>query len=152
MTGEPQRRRWTPPVATDLVEYIVVVVPDLDSLANVGQALVEMVDNSLIRVLDVVVISKDTGGEILVLELEAVEGLRVMRRLVGDTGGLLSDHDLELVALALSPGAVGIVVATEDSWAEPLSRAAHRAGGRILAGERIPTARVEAALANRPED
>jgi hypothetical protein len=37
-------------------------------------------------------------------------------------------------------------VLTEDRWATSLSMAARRAGGRIVAGDRIPPARVEAAL------
>jgi hypothetical protein len=37
----------------------------------------------------------------------------------------------------------------EDRWAEQLSVAAREAGGHIVAGERIPSRRVEAALADR---
>jgi hypothetical protein len=68
--------------------------------------------------------------------------------------GLLSEGDLELVALALQPGTVGIVVVSEDRWAVDLSMAAQEAGGEIVAGERIPPARVTAVLGepavNRP--
>jgi hypothetical protein len=39
----------------------------------------------------------------------------------------------------------------EDRWAEQLSLAARGVGGRIVAGERIPAPRVEAAVADAPE-
>jgi hypothetical protein len=152
VTGGSGRRRRAPPVATDLVEYIVIVVPDLDSLVSVAPALTGMVNASTIRLLDLVVISKNREGEVEVLELDAVDSLRELSQLEGEIGGLLSDHDVELISLALSPGTAGVVVVTEDHWAEPLSVAARQAGGRILAGERIPPARVEAALAEAGDE
>ncbi len=152
MTGGSGRRHQPPPVATDLVEYIVIVVPDLDSLDTVAPALAEMVNASTIRLLDLVVIGKSPDGEVDVLELEAVDSLRQLGELDGEVGGLLSEHDVELISLALSPGTAGVVVVTEDHWAEPLSIAARQAGGRILAGERIPPARVEAALADTGDE
>jgi Family of unknown function (DUF6325) len=152
VTGGSGRRRRASPVATDLVEYIVVVVPDLESVVTVAPALTEMVNASTIRLLDLVVIGKSPDGEVDVLEMEAVDSLRELGELEGEVGGLLSDHDVELISLALSPGTAGVVVVTEDYWAEPLSLAARRVGGRILAGERIPTARVEAALADSGDE
>ena len=59
-------------------------------------------------------------------------------------------HDIELASLALRPATAGIVLVTEDRWAESLSVAARRAGGRILGGERIPASRVETVLTDRP--
>ncbi len=133
-------------VVPDLVEYLVVVVQDLESLATVVPALGGLVERSAIRILDLVIVSREADGMVMILEPEAVPSLAEME---GEIGGLLSEHDLELVSFALEPGKVGMVVVTEDRWAESLSRAAHRAGGLILAGERIPANRVEIALGER---
>jgi hypothetical protein len=65
---------------------------------------------------------------------------------------MLTDHDVALASIALRPGTTGIVVVTEDRWAESLSGAAQGAGGQIIAGERIPPPRVEGALADRSDD
>jgi hypothetical protein len=70
----------------------------------------------------------------------------------GEVGGMLTDHDIALASIALRPGTAGILVVTEDRWAESLSAAAQRAGGQIIAGERIPPARVNQALADRSGD
>ena len=78
------------------------------------------------------------------LEPATVESIR---HLPVTVGAMLSEHDLELAALALRPGSAAVIVVTEDRWATPLSVAARRAGGQILAGERIPAARVATALA-----
>jgi hypothetical protein len=138
-------------VATDLVEYFIVAVPNLESLEGLGPALVELVDRAAIRILDVVVLVKDEDGAVAKLELDAVDAMAALRGLDDDVGGMLSDHDLELAALALRAGTTGVVIVTEDRWAEPLSTAAQRAGGQIIAGDRIPAHRVASVLAeNEP--
>jgi hypothetical protein len=139
-------------VSTDLVGYVIVRVPDLGSLASVASALAELARERVIRILDLVVLVKDSDGGVSVPEIGAVESLAPLDPVKGEVGGLLSDHDIELASLALPAGTAGIVVVTEDRWAEPLSAAAQRSGGRIIAGDRIPPSRIEAALATRPSD
>jgi hypothetical protein len=65
---------------------------------------------------------------------------------------MLNDHDVELASRALRPGITAVVVVVEDRWAASLSAAARSAGGQIVAGDRIPPRRVEAALAHPPGD
>ena len=139
-------------VSSDLVEYFIVEVPALDSLESVASALSELDARETIRVLDVVVISKDDDGRVTALELDDVDSMAAVRGVRRDVGGLLSDHDVALAATALRPGSVGAIVVTEDRWAEPLSVATQRAGGQIVAGERLPTVRVASALADRADE
>lgn len=131
---------------SDLVAYLVVVVPDVAALAGTAPSLVAMVESGTVRLLDLVVVSRRREGEVEVRELGATAELASVAAVAGELGGLLTEHDIELVSLALPPGTTGLVLVTEDRWAASLSAAARRAGGRILAGERIPAARVEAAL------
>ena len=131
---------------------MIVVAPDRDALATVAPALVDLVDHGTIRVLDLVVVTRERDGSVTVAEADTVDGLAGVFGLGATLGSMLSEHDLELAALALRPGTAGIVVVTEDRWAQPLSAAAKRAGGHIVAGDRIPTSRVEAVLAQRPDD
>jgi hypothetical protein len=139
-------------VSTDLVGYVIVAVHDVDSLAVLAPALAELVQRAAIRILDVVVLVKDVDGRVTALELDAIDSMAAIRDLDGDVGGMLSDHDLALASTALRPGSAGVILVTEDRWAEPLSVAAQRVGGQIIAGERIPPSRVESALADRTED
>jgi hypothetical protein len=147
---EPSDR--TREVATDLVQYVVVAAPDQDALATVVPALAELVETGKIRILDLVVLVRDREDAVTVLEFEAVESLAALRHVEGELGGMLSDNDIALASHALRPGTAGIVLVTEDRWAAPLSVAARRAGGLIVAGERIPPSRVEQALADWSED
>lgn len=149
ITEEPKRRANRGEIRTDLVEYLIVVVPSQDALTGIGSALLKLVEKAKIRILDLVVLVRDTNGAVTVLELDSIESMGPLRGLDIEVGSMLSEHDLELAALALKPGMPGVVLVTEDLWAKSLSTAARRAGGQIIAGERIPAARVEAALGDR---
>ena len=138
-------------IATDLVEYIVLAVPNLQALATIGSELARSVDSSTIRILDVVIVTVDDDGSAAVIEAGSIEGLGALPGLSQFFGVLLSRHDIEMVSLALQPGSAAIVVVVEDRWAESLAAAARDAGGQVHAGERIGRERVEAALAREPK-
>jgi hypothetical protein len=140
-------------LATDLVEYVVVVFPDRAALGSVGPALDDMVRSARIRVLDVVVLAREADGRLDVVEGSEVEALSAVADPAGEVG-VLSENDLRLAARAVRPGEVALVVVAEDRWAAQLSAAARTAGGRIVAGERIPAVRMEAAVAavTEPDD
>ncbi len=134
-------------VDTDLVEYLIMVVQDLDSLGSVAAALAELVKAETIQVLDLVAIAKaDDESPISVFELESLPSLAALLDIEGEVGGLLSDRDIDRAAGVLEPGTAAIVLVAEDQWARPLSAAARRSGGRIIAGERIPRLRIETSL------
>jgi hypothetical protein len=138
--------------AADLVGYLIVAVPDRESLGSIVPALAELVDTDVIRILDLAVVARELDGTIQIDEIEAVKSMSGLDAVEGEVGSLLTEHDLQLASLALTPGAAGIVLVTEDRWAEPLSTAARRAGGRIIAGERIPRGRIRAAIEAHSED
>jgi hypothetical protein len=132
-------------VMTDLVEYFVVVVRDTESLDKLVPALVQVVQSSAIRILDLVAVATDSNGVARFLEVDTVASLDGLT-LIDPPLGLLSTHDIDLVSLALARDSTAIILVAEDRWAEPLSAAARLGGGEVLAGERIPRSRVEAAL------
>ena len=136
-------------VTTDLVEYLLVVFPDTAALASVVPAVRHLVASEQIRVLDLVVVDRHPDGRLDILELGDVEALAPLADLDGDLG-LLSDNDLQLAARTVLAGEAALVLVAEDRWAERLSVAARGAGGRVVAGERIPAPRVEAGLADPP--
>ncbi|NUU19684.1 hypothetical protein HP550_20775 [Cellulomonas humilata] len=131
----------------DLVEYLVVAVPDLEALDRLVPALRELVEASAIRIIDLVCVTRSAqGGGLTVLELEDVDSLAGLRDVEGEVGGLLSAHDIATAALAVGPGSSAVVLLVEGCWAARLSMAAKLAGGRIVGGERIARRRVQTAL------
>jgi hypothetical protein len=63
---------------------------------------------------------------------------------------VLNDEDLELAAEALESDSSAALIVSEHRWAARVARAIRDAGGRIIAGERVPDDVVEQALAGLP--
>jgi hypothetical protein len=127
----------------DLVEYVVITLPDLSSTGALAQALQELVASSQIRILDLVGLETGTDGRHRAVEPELLAGLAGLHGVEGEVGGLLSDDDLALAAQALVPGTSALILVAEDRWAQLLADAARAGGGRIVGGERIPRHRLE---------
>lgn len=125
----------------------MVVVPENGSLTSLTPALTGLVASSAIRVLDLVCVARSaTDGKLSILESEDVAGLAELYVVAGDNDGLLSERDIETAAVALPVGLSAILLLVEDRWAEDLSAAAKRAGGRVIGGERVARSRVEVAI------
>jgi hypothetical protein len=138
-------------VSSDLVEYLVIEVPSLAAVGEVASGLGQLVGAGTVRVLDHAVVSRDAGGAV---EVHAVGpgAAPPLDELDPPPGEWLSDHDVQLAAMALPADSVGVIVVTEDRWAAPLSQAVRQAGGHIVAGDRIPPRRVRDLLAERGEE
>lgn len=136
----------------DLVEYLILAVPDVTSLSAVVGPLRDLVLAGQIHIFDLVVLVRDREGAVDVLELESVASIAGLREVDGEVGGLLSAHDIELASLAIRPDSAGLVLVMEDRWAHALAEAAGRAGGCVVAGERIPASRVETVRADQRGD
>jgi hypothetical protein len=63
-------------------------------------------------------------------------------------GGVLNDEDLQLAAEGLEPDSSAALIVWEHRWAARVAQAIRDAGGRSIAGERIPDEVVEEALAD----
>jgi hypothetical protein len=136
----------------DLVEYVVIAVPELSSTVAVAAALRELVESARIRILDLVGVTTGADGRGTVVEPEQLSGLADLRDVEGEVGGLLSEDDIALASGALQPGTSALILVVEDRWAQLLADAARTSGGRIVGGERIPRHRLEQARRSRPAD
>ena len=123
-----------------LVEYLVVVVPDERSVDTVLDSIEMLTLGGQVAVLDAAIVTRDRSGSVTVAELPA--GRRPS--LLATSSGVLSEHDLELIAQSIQPGDLAIVVVVEDEWARPLAEATRSVGGHVAGGERIPPARLQA--------
>jgi hypothetical protein len=127
-------------VDLDVVEYVVIVLPDEAAAEIVLETAHELAEQGLVRILDVASIVRDARRAI---HFSHPSGTGVHR-------GLLTDGDLRLVADVVPDDSIALVVVAEDSWARPLAQAARRVGGRFAGGERIPADRLVLALGGPP--
>lgn len=138
-------------VMSDLVEYLVIQLPDLDALATVGPAIIALHEDATIRILDLVALTIDEFGIVSEFPLDSLGPIGGLEDFIPQHGSLLSARDIRLAALGLPAGTAGLVLVSEDRWASTLEVAARRAGGRIVAGDRISAHRIGLALAHGPD-
>jgi uncharacterized membrane protein len=132
------------------VEYVVIAFPGNRFKGEIVPAVAELVDNGLVRILDVAFIKKDAAGNATMFEYDALDDVLTFgfADVDGEAGGVLNDEDLELAAEALEPDSSAALIVWEHRWAARVGQAIRDAGGRIVAGERIPPEIVEQALAD----
>ncbi|MDX3310519.1 DUF6325 family protein [Streptomyces sp. NPDC054884] len=127
------------------VDYLIVEFPGSRMTGEGMPLLVELVEDGVIRILDLVFLQKGTDGSVAALEFRELEGQAELTVFEGASSGLLDQGDLDEAGAALEPGNSAAVVVYENLWAAPLARALRRGGAQVVAGGRIP---VDALLAS----
>lgn len=138
------------PTATDVsgpIDFVLLEFPRDRLTGEAGQALLDLVQRGIIRVYDLMVISKDQDGTVEVLELtDPGSGAGGFTYFAGARSGLLGDDDVGEAASAMQPNTVAALVVYENTWAIPFVAAARNSGGELIASQRIPASDVMAAL------
>ena len=120
----------------------VVVIGYPPDAPRTGEAIplfVDLVDRGIIRVLDVLMVQKDSEGVLSGVEIADLDGDGVndLAVFAGARTGMLGDEDANTAAEALQPGEAALLICFENAWAAPFASAVRRNGGRVLAFERI---------------
>lgn len=97
-------------------------------------ALVDLVRNGQVRVIDAVAVKKDANGKIESLEIEQLPAndLHVFDPLKAEITGLLSDTDIGDIAVSLDNNSAAGLLVIEHLWATKLAEAIQSAGGKVV--------------------
>jgi hypothetical protein len=130
------------------VDYLVVEFPAGASnfTGEMAAELRALVDSGTIRVIDVVILTKDEDGAVDATELADVGELGELRAIEAQLAELLAADDVEHLAAAMEPGSTAGVLIWENLWAAPFASAARRAGGQLIANGRIPIQAIIASI------
>jgi Family of unknown function (DUF6325) len=131
---------------TGPVEYLVVGFPDGTVSDDLAPELAKLVDNQTIRILDLVVLTKNDFGDVAVAEFDELDQFASFTEIDAEVGGLISAEDIDFVGDDLDPGSAAAVLLVEDVWAASLADALDRSGGFMLDGARIPRDMADAAI------
>jgi len=103
-------------------------------------ALLELVQQQIVRVIDLVIILKDQDGETQVLEIEelAPDILAVFDPLQFEISGIIQVEDIEVIAAAMENNTTAALLLIENLWAIRFGEAVVRASGRMVMFDRIP--------------
>jgi Family of unknown function (DUF6325) len=130
------------------VDYVIVEFPAGASnfTGEMAEELLGLVDRGIIRVIDVLILTKDEDGSVEAMELSDIEELGELETLEAELAELLAEEDIEHLAAAMDPGSTAGVLIWENLWAAPFASAARRSGGQLIATGRIPIQSIIASI------
>ena len=132
------------------VDYVVVAFPagQANFSGEMASELRALMDSSTVRVLDLLLLTKDEDGSVEASELRDADDSEVgqLRAAEADLAVLLAASDVEEIGGMLEPGSAAAVLVWENVWAAPFGAAVRRSGGQLVASGRIPTQAILAAV------
>jgi hypothetical protein len=109
-------------------------------------ALADLIEAGLVRLLDLVIISKSENGDLEIIEIEDEVDNFGLGDLELVALGLAGHEDIEEFAELIPPGASAVLLALELLYARHLASSVAASGGVVLRSERIPAPIVNAVI------
>ena len=130
------------------VDYAVVEFPAGASsfTGEMAAELRALVDSGTIRVIDVLILTKDADGSVEATELSDVGELGELQAIEAELAELLAADDVDHLAAAMEPGSTAGVLIWENLWAAPFASAVRHSGGQLIANGRIPLQAIIASI------
>jgi uncharacterized protein DUF6325 len=130
------------------VGYLVVEFPGNKMTGEGLPLLVDLVDRGVIRILDLVFVTRDTDGSVTGIELSDIDrdGDLDLTVFEGVSSGLLDDSDIADAGTVIEPGSSAGVLIYENRWAAPFVQALRRGGAELVAAGFIPLEAIAASL------
>ena len=105
------------------IDYIVVEWPGRQPNGEAAPLLVDLVDQGIIRVLDLAFITKDEDGSVAGVEIsEVADQVAELKVFEGASSGLLDRRRHDRGGEALEPGTSAALLVYENSWAGAFRR------------------------------
>lgn len=118
------------------VELILAAFDGDQPDARVFDALTELAEADMIRVIDLAHISRTLDGEVAYTEVGESDTTIAAMDLVA--GGLASDEDVADLGARLEPGTSAVLLVVELLWAKRLASRVLQAGGYVVDSVRVP--------------
>ena len=136
------------PAQLALVEYLVVGFPAGASsfTGEMAAELRALAGSGAIRVIDVLILTKDTAGTVEATELSDTGELGERQAIEAEPEELLAADDIDHLAAAMEPGSTAGVLIWENLWAAPFASAVRHSGGQLIASGRIPIQAIIASI------
>jgi hypothetical protein len=130
------------------VDVYIIGFPGNKFTGRIAPAIIELVENGTIRVLDLLFVSKDADGTVTTIAAEDLdeEGAGFLEIDITEPGSL-NHEDAEEVSDDLPPNSSALLIAFENTWAAKVVTALRDADAVLIDSIRIPAEIVETALA-----
>jgi hypothetical protein len=134
------------------VELLIVGFPGNKFNGDVAPALMELVENGTIRIIDLLFVGKDDEGNVEAFEVSGLDddlAAKFMPLLHDNASGLIGEEDVEDVAEALEPNSSAALLLYEQLWAIRFRDALAGSGAELMDLFRIPGEVIDEALAEQ---
>jgi hypothetical protein len=130
------------------VSYLIVEFPRNKMTGEGFSLLVDLVDRGLIRILDLLFVSRDVDGSMQIIDLQDLDrdGKFDLTLFEGVSSGLLDSSDVADATSVIEPGSSAGILIFENSWATPFVEALRRADAQLVAAGYIPHDTILASL------
>jgi hypothetical protein len=127
------------------VEYIAIAFPGNKFSGEIIPAIKNLQDSGTIKVLDLVIITKDEEGNVAAIELADAtpEQGAALAALGVENKNLLGEEDFEEIGGALDPNSTAALMIWENVWAATFAESLRNADGILIANGRIPAPLIE---------
>ena len=131
------------------VEYLVLEFDDRPLPPDLVLALIELSECDAIRVLDILVVGRDSTGQAYSVEIDELEDdvRELFYELEGQYDGLISEQDVRLIADTIGPDESVVAILWQDLWAARFAESVVAANGSVLDHERLSGRSAELVLA-----
>lgn len=122
------------------VDYLVVLFPGNKFTGEIAPELVAMARSGIIRVIDLVVVTKDGDGVVGTSDVEDINGEmgEALRALSQDLRGWLAQEDIDDIGAMMPMGSMVAALLLENTWNERLRDVILEASTIIMAEGSIP--------------
>jgi hypothetical protein len=130
------------------ISYLIVEFPGNQMTGEGFPILVDLVDRGLIRILDLLFVTREADGSLRVVELADLDrdGELDLAIFEGASSGMLDESDLADAASVIEPGSSAGILLFENRWAASFTQALRRGGAELVAAGYVPLDAIATSL------
>ncbi len=128
------------------IDYLVIEYANSQPTGEALPHLIDLVDRGIVRILDVAILAKSADGDVAAVGMDHLAEVGELAVFDGAATGMIDDEDIAEVGAIMTPGALGVVLVYENTWAAPFATALRKAGAQMIASGRLPVNALLAAL------
>jgi hypothetical protein len=131
------------------IDFIALEFKNENLKKEVMPALLELVRNGTVRVIDLVIVQKAADGKFQAVEMQqlAPDMLAIFEPLHAEISGIIQQEDIEMLAEQMSNNTTAAALLFENLWSVKFKEAVLRAKGKLLMQVRLLDEDVQEAVA-----
>ena len=132
------------------IDFIALEFPGNRFKGEILPDLLDLVEREVIRIFDLVIVTKDVDGTVHVRELQELDPgeMSIVDPFKAGVSQMITELDIQAIAEKLDNNSTAALMLIENLWAKKTKDAMADANGRLVMFERIPHDVVEEALAD----